>query len=65
MEEVMSFVFSIWYFVMLFLVAGIVASLFIFFKMDRKYKELINKFIEDSQAKAEPQQEVAAETKAE
>lgn len=46
----MSFVFTTWYFIMLILVAGIVASLVIFFKMDKKDKIMIEQFVKDSQA---------------
>ena len=42
-------VFSVWYFVMLFLVAGIAASLVVFFKMDKKDKILVDEFVKKSQ----------------
>ena len=46
----MAFVFSPWYFVMIALVVGIVACLAVFFKMDKKDKEIIQEFIEKSQS---------------
>lgn len=66
----MAFVFSAWYFVILAVIAGIVACLLVFFKMDKKDREMIEKFIQDNQPKEEPavesvQQAEASEIKAE
>ena len=44
----MEFVFSIWYFVMIALVGGIVASLIILFKMNKKDRVLIDEFIKSA-----------------
>ncbi len=49
----MTFVFSFWYFVILALVAGVVACIIVFFKMDKKDKELIKNFVEESQNQAQ------------
>ena len=49
----MEFVFSPWYFVMIGLVIGIIVCFIIFFKMDRKDKQIIKKFIEETQKQAE------------
>ena len=59
----MSFVFSFWYFVIIALIAGIVACLVIFFKMDKKDSVLIDAFI-NSQQQAnteQPKQETIKE----
>ena len=66
----MAFVFSVWYFVILAIVAGIVACLLVFFNMDKKDRVMIDKFIKDNQpqeeTKVESVQEVATtEVKAE
>ena len=45
----MAFVFSPWYFVMIVLVIGIVACLFVFFKMDKQDKVLIKNFLAENQ----------------
>lgn len=45
----MTFVFTSWYFVILALIAGIVACLLVFFKMDKTDKAMIKEFVEDSQ----------------
>ena len=45
----MAFVFSPWYFVMIALVVGIIACLVVFFRMDKKDKEIIKDFLEESQ----------------
>ena len=58
-EMVMAFVFSFWYFVMIALVAGIVACLVIFFKMDKKDKELIAQLVKDSEAETQQKEESA------
>ena len=52
----MAFVFTSWYFVILALVAGIVASLIIFLKMDKKDKALIDEFVKENQPKEEVEQ---------
>ena len=44
----MAFAFTSWYFVILALVAGIVASLIIFLKMDKKDKALIDEFVKEN-----------------
>lgn len=61
----MTFVFTFWYFVMILLVGGIVASLLVFFKMDKKDKVLIDKFIKEAQAaqQEQPANEQAEEVK--
>lgn len=51
----MAFVFTSWYFVMIALVAGIVACVFYFIKMDKQDRVMIDKFIKENQ----PQEEVA------
>ena len=45
----MAFVFSAWYIVAALLVAGIATCVFLFFKMDKEDKVIINKFLNDSQ----------------
>ena len=45
----MAFVFSFWYIVALILVAGIIASIVVFLKMDKKDKVLIEEFIKQNQ----------------
>ena len=57
----MSFVFSFWYIVMLLLVAGIVACLVVFFKMDKKDKVLIENFIKESTEEQPTAEEVKPE----
>ena len=52
----MAFAFTSWYFVILALVAGIVASLIIFLKMDKKDKALIDEFVKENQPKEEVEQ---------
>ena len=61
----MTFVFTFWYFVMILLVGGIVASLLVFFKMDKKDKVLIDEFIKEAQAaqQEQPANEQAEEVK--
>ena len=49
----MAFVFSPWYFVMIALVVGIIACLVVFFRMDKKDKEIIKDFLEESQKQVE------------
>lgn len=49
----MAFVFSPWYFVMIALVIGIIACFIVFFKMDKTDKEIIKKFVEETQKQAE------------
>lgn len=49
----MTFVFSPWYFVMIGLVVGIIVCLAVFFKMDKKDKNIIKKFVEETQKQAE------------
>ena len=66
----MAFVFSAWYFVVAALIAGIVACLMIFFRMDKKDEVMINSFIQENQAQEEPKveevpQAEVSETKAE
>ena len=53
----MAFVFSVWYFVMIALVAGIVASLLVFFKMDKKDRVMIDEFVKNAQVQTEPAKE--------
>jgi uncharacterized membrane-anchored protein YhcB (DUF1043 family) len=53
----MAFVFSVWYFVMIALVAGIVASLVVFFKMDQKDRVMIDEFVKNAQVQTEPAKE--------
>jgi len=61
----MAFVYTFWYIVMILLVAGIVACLTVFFKMDKKDKVLIDEFIKQSaqpnDANAEKQEIKSAE----
>lgn len=57
----MTFVFSIWYFVIIALVAGAIACLVVFLKMDKKDKILIEQFVKES---SEPK-ETAIETEKE
>ncbi len=54
----MYFVWSWWYLVLLFLVAGIVAMSVVFFKMDKKDRVLMKEFVEASSEKEEQKQEV-------
>lgn len=62
----MAFVFSAWYIVAAILVVGIATCLFLFFKMDRKDKVIINKFLSDSQnQEAEETTEVVTENNVE
>lgn len=49
----MAFVFSFWYIVMAVLAIGVVACIVVFFMMDKKDKELIDNFIQES-AKNQP-----------
>ena len=60
----MAFVLSAWYFVILALVAGIAASLVVFFKMDKQDRVMIDEFVKSNQPKqdAEPKiEQVKAE----
>lgn len=57
----MAFVFSSWYIVMFLLVAGIVASLFVFFKMDKKDKIMIEQFIKDSASSEKEEKSIESE----
>ncbi|MBO5954502.1 MAG: hypothetical protein J6Q13_00860 [Clostridia bacterium] len=57
----MAFVFSFWYIIALILVAGIVASVVVFLKMDKKDKVLIEEFIKQNQP-AEETAEPVVET---
>ncbi|MBE5741077.1 MAG: hypothetical protein E7351_00895 [Clostridiales bacterium] len=66
----MTFVFTPWYFVMALLLAGIVACIVVFIKMDKKDRELIGQFVKESQeapkaseVKDEPKVEEKVETK--
>ncbi len=54
----MYFVWSWWYLVLLFLVAGIVAMSIVFFKMDKKDRILMKEFVEASSEKKEQKQEL-------
>jgi len=58
----MEFVFSVWYFIAIALVAGIVACLVVFIKMDKKDKALIDKFIKEAEVQGEVKEESAPET---
>ena len=58
----MEFVFSFWYFVMIALVAGIVACVIVFVKMDKKDRVLIEEFINKNQSNAEVSSEEKVET---
>lgn len=49
----MAFVFSSWYIVAAFLVVGIAVCLFLFFRMDKQDKGIINKFLSESQIQEE------------
>ncbi len=53
----MTFVFTFWYFVIFALVAGIVACLVVFFKMDKKDRELIKEFVNEQTQDAESEKE--------
>ena len=46
----MEFVFSAWYFVIIALVIGIVVCVFLFVKMDKKDRVLIDQFIKETQS---------------
>lgn len=67
----MEFVFTSWYFVMIALVAGIVACLVIYVKMDKKDRTIISDYVKNNQAQAEQEQaqpaseQVNEETKSE
>ena len=52
----MSFVFTSWYFVIIALVACIVACLLVFFRMDKTDRVLIKEFVEQSQTLQENQE---------
>ena len=49
----MAFVFTSWYFVMIALIAGIVACVFYFIKMDKQDRVMIDKFIKENQLQEE------------
>ena len=58
----MEFVFTSWYFVMIALVAGIVACLVVCFKMDKKDRKIISDYVNSNKAAAENEQaQVASE----
>lgn len=57
----MTFVFSFWYIILALLIAGVVASILIFIKMDQKDRVLIDNFIKESTAE-EKKEEVEKET---
>lgn len=59
----MTFVFSFWYIVLALLVAGIVACVVLFVKMDKKDQVLINDFLK-SNAVEEVKEEPAKDTSA-
>ena len=61
----MAFVFTAWYFVLIALVAGIAACLVVFFKMDKKDRVMIEEFVKEAQAQAQPAEPVAEVNKAE
>ena len=44
----MTFVFSPWYFVLILLVAAIVASIIVFIRMDKTDRKIIDKFVKES-----------------
>ncbi len=49
----MAFVFTSWYFVLIALVAGIVACITIFIKMDKKDRAMIKEFVENNQSQVD------------
>lgn len=57
----MSFVFSLWYIVLLLLAAGVAACLVVFFKMDKQDDVLIANFIKESTAEEPAKEEKSAE----
>ena len=57
----MAFVFSLWYIVALVLVLGIAASLYVYFRMDKQDKILINNFVKEAQEQSAPAEEKAEE----
>lgn len=67
----MVFVYTFWYFVMIALVAGIVASIIVLVKMNKKDDALMNKFVaesskgsvEETKAEEKPVEETKEETK--
>jgi hypothetical protein len=61
----MVFVFSVWYIIAAILFVGIIASLFIFFKMDKKDRILLDKFVEEQTKLAEQQEQKQEEVKSE
>ncbi len=61
----MTFVFSVWYFVMIALVAGIAACLVFLFLMDKKDRVMIDQFVKDSQAQADAEAKTEVENKTE
>lgn len=56
----MAVVFSFWYIIAILLVAGIVAAMVVFFKMDKKDKILIDEFIKSQQPAEEVKTEEAS-----
>lgn len=61
----MAFVFSWWYIVAIVLVLGIVASLVVYFYMDKQDKVLINNFVASANEEQPAQPEEKVETKVE
>ena len=53
----MAFVFSWWFIVAAFLVGGIAACLFFFFKMDKEDRVIIDKFLSEMQSGADSSNE--------
>lgn len=61
----MAFVFSFWYIVMALLAIGVVACILVFFKMDKKDKEIIDNFVKESANQPATSEEHAVEKDAE
>lgn len=57
----MTFVFSPWYFVLIILVAAIVASILVFVRMDKKDRVIIDNFIKQSTEEATSENEIVKE----
>ena len=49
----MEFVFTSWYFVIIALIAGIVACLVVYVQMDKKDRQIISDYVKSNQAQAE------------
>lgn len=58
----MAFVWSVWYLVLLFLVAAVVGLIVAFIMMDKQDKVLISNFIKENSAPAQEAKPVKVET---